>query len=217
MFLGGFLCFLLQSCLKVDSFSTPYAQEVYTCSSEIDFGVKGINSGAVPIAVLAFDSSAKGDMVQIAGLPTSNPFEIITKDSFNEIKRQIKETPGAELIVPRKFKDFDLAPTVAGIRARVLSPNKLEVVDFVTRSDLAEELNVKVRGTILKSGKWTFTSSDGPIEIYTTVGDLKKMFPKQVLQNFVRKADNSSLDELEDETEVGLYSVRFKCQALTYV
>jgi hypothetical protein len=185
----------LAHCAQIDDFSTPYMTEVYTGALTITPSVEGIHPGADASTVITITGDKSGEQVSINGLPKNDGFEVLPKS--NPL-------------------DFNLqAPIVSGLVAEVIDKTTIKVTGFKRQNDSAEDLELKVTGTLIREGPKFTTSPQDPIVIRGRLKGVLRTLPEKLKAKIVRKKDGKHLSELDENSIVPLYQIQFVGNIIT--
>lgn len=194
---------------KVDKFTKPNGVETYQGTVTVDFNIKDTYPKALATQIVQTANNGTGNQVTIVGLPpAASYFEIIPQKAFDELEERGQ--------VKMDVDDLTPAPLVSGLITRVVDNNTVEIKDFASQSVLAQELELEVTGTLVRTGKFLATPEDKPILISAPAGRLRALLGDVFLKRIVRLSDERTLSEIDDADMVLLYTITFKGQSMTF-
>ena len=143
---------------KVDKFTKPNGIETYQGTVTVDFNIKDTYPKALATQIVQTSNDDTGNHVTVVGLPPATSyFEIIPQAAFDELEERGQ--------VKMDVDDLTPAPLVSGLITRVIDNNTVEIQDFASQSVLAKELELEVKGTLVRTGKFLTTLPEKPITI----------------------------------------------------
>jgi hypothetical protein len=183
--LFGPLLFLSLSCTNISDFSEPFMQEVALSNVSILPSVSGLDTGGRAVTGVGVVGNSSGRTVSIFGLPKNEPFKVL-----------------GDVTSP------DSTPKVSGLEAEVVDKRTLKVIDFTWRNRAAEDLDLKVTGTIVRQGPRLTTLPGDPIVITGRVKPLIDYIPKALRSRLIYTPTKKTVDELDPDDRVPLYQIQ---------
>ncbi|MEZ4845908.1 MAG: hypothetical protein R2877_02775 [Bdellovibrionota bacterium] len=195
------------SCAKIDDFGTAYQLEGFTGVVKVTPGIQGVTAKTYAPGIVFFNSNKSGTEVVLSLSPDNfSIYSILPEgDNQDQFRNEMKKKGVSRL----DKLDF------SGFRAKV-DPNdskKVKFYDFGDQSEGMKKFKWKVEGTGLIAGPDTHIQ----LKISTTVGTLKELLPRQVLEELAAPEANESMYESEDlDAVVYLARIDILGESLTF-
>ena len=196
------------SCAKVDNFSASHQLEGFTGVVKVTPGIEGITAKTYTPGIIFYNSNAAGTEAILYGPNTEN-FSIYTilpeGDTQDQFRNEMKKKGVSRL----DKLDF------SGFRGKV-DPNdgkRVKFYDFGSQSEGMKKFKWKVDGQGFIDGPDTHVQ----LKISTTVGALKELLPRQILEELAAPDANESMYESEDlDAVVYLARIDILGESLTF-
>lgn len=196
------------SCAKIDDFGSKNQLEGFTGVVKVTPGIEGITAKTYSPGIIFFNSNKDGTEVILYGPNTENVsiYSILPEgDTQDQFRNEMKKRGVSRL----DKLDF------SGFRAKVdpNDPKRVKFYDFGNQSEGMKKFKWKVEGSGLIAGPDTHIQ----LKISTTVGTLKELLPRQILDELAAPDANESMNESEDlDAVVYLARIDILGESLTF-